>query len=209
MRQIFSGFFWRLAVAWALFGAGLVGCVTEPETVQSATQERPAVLLIGRAMTVLTGERARKFEPTVREIEFINRDDGTRYRVSIGGSDTLFAALLPPGRYDVNRVQINEGPFLSIAQPALSIALNEGPVVFSGTWRFGVDSPKYGRMVALSVMVDEESQTLLRQKVQTEYPTLASSPVMTTLPVPTEVQTRLYEVAPYPRVSRYFRRHYW
>lgn len=209
MNHILPGSLGRLVVALALVAVSVAGCVIEPETVLPAADGPPTVLLIGRAVTVLTGDRARKFEPTVREMELIDRGGGTRYRVNVGGNDTNFAVFLPPGQYDVNRVQINEGPFLSIAQPPLSISLSEGPIVFSGTWRFGVESPKYGRMVFLSVSGDEASRTQLEQKVQTEFPTLASSPVITTLPVPTEVQARLFEVAPYPRVPRYFRRHYW
>ena len=196
-------------VACALLGGNLAGCAIDADTVLPPKEESPSVLLLGRAVTVLTGDRARKFGPTLREIELIEQRHGTRYRITVGGADTLFAVFLPPGRYDVNRVQINEGPFLSVAQTPLSIALNEGPLVFSGTWRFGVDSPKYGREVLLSVSTDEESRTLLQDKVRAEYPTLADSPLITVLPVPTEMQARLFEVAPYPRVPRYFRRHNW
>jgi hypothetical protein len=31
----------------------------------------------------------------------------------------------------------------------------------------------------------------------------------TSLPYPSEAQARLFEVMPYPRVPRYFRRHWW
>jgi hypothetical protein len=57
-------------------------------------------------------------------------------------------------------------------------------------------------------VTDEEDRTealhvLARdQSVDTES-------VATTLPNPPEIQARLYEVMPYPRVPRYFRRHWW
>ena len=82
-------------------------------------------------------------------------------------------------------------------------------MIYGGMWRFGVDSPRYGRMVLMSMQMDEESRAFFERKIQVDYPTLTSSPITTVLPLPTEFQTRLYEVAPYPRVSRYFRRHYW
>jgi len=196
-------------MAWTLCGACLTGCITDAQTVLSPEDEGHKVLLVVRVVTVITGERARRFEPTVREVELAEHDAGTRYRISVGGNDTLVAVFLPPGRYDMTRVEINEGPFLSIAQPAISLSLDEGPVIFGGTWRFGVDSPRYGRMVLMSMQMDEESRSLFERKIRVDYPTLTSSPITPVLPLPTEFQTRLYEVAPYPRVSRYFRRHYW
>ena len=42
-----------------------------------------------------------------------------------------------------------------------------------------------------------------------EEPSLEAGTVPTVLPDPTEMQARLYEVMPYPRVPRYFRRHWW
>ena len=138
-------------MAWALCGACLAGCITDAQTVLSPEDESHKVLLLARVVTVITGERARRFEPTVPEVEVAERDAGTRYRITVGGSDTLFAVFLPSGRYDITRVEINEGPFLSIAQPVISLTLDEGPVIYGGTWRFGVDSPRYGRMVLMSM----------------------------------------------------------
>jgi hypothetical protein len=201
--------FRHLTMAWTLCGACLTGCVTEAQTILSSEGEGNKVLLIARVVTVITGERARKFEPTVREVELAEQDAGTRYRITVGGNDTLFAVFLPPGRYDMTRVEINEGPFLSIAQPAVSVSLEGGPVIYGGIWRFGVDSPRYGRMVSMSMQMDEESRALFERKIQVDYPTLTSAPITTVLPLPTEFQTRLYEVAPYPRVPRYCRRRYW
>lgn len=201
---MFPTLFPTLSLTLALLGGSLAGCAIGPETEQG-----PMVLLTGRVVAVLTGDRARKFEPALRSIELGDQRNGTRHRIAVGGDDTSFAVLLPLGQYDVNRVQISEGPFLSVAVPAVSIVLNEGPIVFSGTWRFGVDSPKYGRMVRFSALADEAALTLTRQKVETDYPALASSPVVTALPVPTQAQARLFEVAPYPRIPQYFRRHYW
>jgi hypothetical protein len=201
--------FRNVTMAWTLCGVCLTGCVTDAQTVLSSEGEGHKVLLIARVVTVITGERARKFEPAVREVELAEQDAGTRYRITVGGNDTLFAVFLPAGRYDMTRVEINEGPFLSIAQPAVSVSLEGGPVIYGGMWRFGVDSPRYGRMVLMSMQMDEESRALFERKIQVDYPTLTSSPITTVLPLPTEFQTRLYEVAPYPRVSRYFRRHYW
>jgi hypothetical protein len=45
--------------------------------------------------------------------------------------------------------------------------------------------------------------------IKEKYPSQEASVVMTVLPDPSESETRLYEVMPYPRYPRYFQRHYW
>lgn len=200
---------WRSRLALMVVLCGLPGCVTDASTLDASQDEVRKVLLLGQVVTVLTGDRARKFEPAVREIELIEQNTGTRYRVQVEGTNTPFAVFVPPGRYEMTRVKIHEGPFLSIAHLTASWLVEEGAPIFVGTWRFGVDSPRYGRMVVVSMVLDDEVRQQAEQALHEAYPAWASAPMVTVLPQPAELQTRLYEVAPYPRISRYFRRHYW
>lgn len=185
------------------------GCVTEASSLLSPSDESRKVLLIGQVVTVLTGDRARKFAPAVKEVELIEQTGGARYRIAVDGSNTPFAVFIPPGRYEMTRVKIHEGPFLSIADLGCSFSIEEGPAIFVGTWRFGVESPRYGRMVFVSMVLDNQGRQEVENEIRDKYPALISDPLVTVLPQPAEMQSRLYEVAPYPRISRYFRRHYW
>ena len=185
------------------------GCITDASTVTSPPDDSRNILLLGQVVTVLTGERGRKFEPAVKEIELIEQSTGTRYRIPVGGMDNRFAVFLPPGRYEMTRVKIHEGPFLSIAVLASSFPVEDGPPIFVGTWRFGVESPRYGRMVSVSRVLDEQGRQQAENEIRDRYPAFPSGPIVTVLPQPAEMQSRLYEVAPYPRISRYFRRHNW
>jgi hypothetical protein len=142
-------------------------------------------------------------------MELVTQATGKRYNITMEAQDKLFAVFVPPGLYEINRVQISEGPFLSIAQLSATVSLGEGPVVFAGSWRFGVDSPRYGRMLLLSFIPDDEAKLEAKRKIREEFPDLASDPVTTVLPVPTGIEARLYEVMPYPRYPQYFRRHLW
>jgi hypothetical protein len=64
-------------------------------------------------------------------------------------------------------------------------------------------------MVSISMVSDEADRAQAVEALAVNEPSLEASPVATVLPDPPEVQTRLFEVMPYPRVPRYFRRHWW
>ena len=186
--------------------------------VQGCVREIPAVpdepivqsnVAVGRVVAVLTGERSRIYEPAVRSFEVQNRQTQERFTVEVESNDERFIVPLAPGDYELIRVQINEGPFLSMAQLGSVFSVGQDPVTYVGIWRFGVDSPKYGRMVSVSMINDEEDRTQALDTLASKDPSLDLRAVTTVLPNPTEQQARLYEVMPYPRVPRYFRRHWW
>jgi hypothetical protein len=184
----------------------LQGCVKNfPAVPEGSIQSNVAV---GRVMAVITGERSRIYEPAVRSFEVQNRQTKERFMVEMESDDERFIVPLSPGDYELIRVQINEGPFLSMAELASTFSVSQDPVTYLGTWRFGVDSPKYGRMVAVSMINEEKdrAQTLHALALSDSFDIDA---VVNALPDPAEVQARLYEVMPYPRVPRYFRRHWW
>lgn len=186
----------------------LTGCVTDlPSTVEST--DRAATLVVGRVTTVITGETRRIYEPALRFFELMNRRTHERFRVDVQSDDQKFTLPLPPGEYELNRVQINEGPFMSMAQLSASFALEQGVITYLGTWRFGVDSPGYGRMVVLSMIVDEQERAQAERLIKERHPAHEIRTVVTVLPEPAESEARLYEVMPYPRYPKYFQRHVW
>ncbi len=200
--------FLRWSCAAAFLFLFLPACVTELPAVpeEGLVQSNVAV---GRVVAVLTGERSRIYEPAVRSFEVQNRRTKERVTVEVESNDERFIVPLEPGDYELIRVQINEGPFLSMAQLGSVFSVGQDPVTYVGIWRFGVDSPKYGRMLSVSMINDEEDRTQALDTLASKDPSLDLRGVTTVLPNPTEQQARLYEVMPYPRVPRYFRRHWW
>jgi len=199
------------SLAWCVGLASLTllsACVNEfPAVPQEEITQ--AGLTVGRVRAVLTGERGRRYEPTVRFFEVENRQTKERFTVDIQSANERFIVPLAPGEYELTRVQINEGPFLSIAELGSTFSIGPDPVTYLGAWDFGVDSPRYGRMVSVSMVNDEEDRAEALETLSLNNPSLDGRGVATVLPNPPQVRTRLFEVMPYPRVPRYFRRHWW
>lgn len=200
----FIGMLGLLAVAWSLWS----GCAAATESAKEHAGVQ-APIVFGRATTVLMAQSGRQYQPKVRFFELVRKETGQRYRVDLQSADKLFALELPTGRYSLSRVQVSEGPFLSMADLDITFDVGGDPMVYVGTWRFGIDSPRYERMVLLSVVQDEESQATAVEPVLTQYPDLAGRPVATSLPTPPSTESRLHEVMPYPNYPRYYRRHWW
>ena len=186
----------------------LAGCAAElPSVVEKSDIAGPMV--VGRAVTVLTDGTTRRYEPKVRFFELENQATGQRFMVDIDAQDTYFALSLNPGDYRLNRVQISEGPFMSMADCASTFSVGNEPITYVGTWRFGVGIPRYGRMIAVSIVMDQGERSQARQFLEDQYPDYEQQPLAEVLPQPSQLEIRLYEVMPYPRYPRYFRRHWW
>jgi hypothetical protein len=187
---------------------GLLGCVTKlPSVVDPA--EIMESLVVGRVVTVLTGDASRRYPPEVRFFELENQESHRRFQVEIESADKYFTIDVPPGTYRLTRVQIGEGPFRSMADLAMAFSVDASAITYVGTWRFGVDSPRYGRMIAASVIADQEEAARVRDFLDDHYPAFEGHSMVETVPQPTQMKARLYEVMPYPRYPRYFRRHWW
>jgi len=106
-------------------------------------------------------------------------------------------------------VQISEGPFMSMADVSMAFSVDAGAITYVGTWRFEVDSSRYGRMVVASVIADQAEAAGVWDFLDDRYPTFDGRSMVETLPQPAQMEARLYEVMPYPRYPRYFRRHWW
>jgi hypothetical protein len=186
----------------------LSGCATElPVTVAEADVSE--TLVVGRVVTIITGESQRIYAPALRSFEVVNTESRERFKVDVQSADGYFSLSLPAGHYELNRLQISEGPFLSMAQLSASFSLKPDGMTFLGTWRFGIDSPKYGRQVVVSMIQDERDQERAQQFVKDTYPSLKARSLAMLIPEPPHEIARLFEVMPYPRNSRYFRRHWW
>jgi hypothetical protein len=166
-------------------------------------------LVVGRVVTFLTGERSRRYLPEMRFLELEHQDSSKRYQVEIDSTDQAIVLSLPPGRYRITRVQISEGPFISMAELSMTFTVDTTAVTYVGTWRFGVDSPRYGRMIVASVVADQAEKARTQDILRKRYPDSQGRPFVGKLPQPIQVEARLYEVMPYPRYPRMFRRHWW
>jgi hypothetical protein len=193
----------------AIFLIILSACATELP-VRVAEADISGTLVVGRVVTLITGESQRIYSPVLRSFEVINMESQERTKVYVKSEDEYFSVSLAPGQYEINRVQISEGPFLSMAHLSVNFVLQPDVMTFLGTWRFGVDSPKYGRRVMVSMIHDEQDQKRAQQFIKDSYPTFSARPMVTLIPNPShEEEARLFEVMPYPNFPRYFRRHWW
>jgi hypothetical protein len=188
--------------------ASLWGCVTRlPALIDP--QDVTGGLVVGRVTTALTGDRSRRFSPAVRFVEIEDQVFRKRFQVEINSPDRHFVVHLPFGQYRLTRVQISEGPFMSMADVAMTFPVDATAMTYVGTWRFGVDVPHYGRMLMVSVVANQAEREKTQEFLDAQYSTLKGSSMLEMLPQPTEVEARLYEVMPYPRYPRNFRRHWW
>ncbi len=166
-------------------------------------------LVVGKVVTVLTGDRSRRYAPAVWFFELENQASHERFQVEIDAHDRHFALNVPPGQYRLTRVQIVEGPFMSMADLAMTFLVDATAVTYVGTWRFGIDSPRYGRMIVVSVFAGQAETVTVQDFLDARYPRFKGHTMVEMLPQPTQIEARIYEVMPYPRYPRYFRRHWW
>lgn len=205
-------------MAWKLVGSHhvlpvvmtltVLGCAMQLDVVAPPDQVTDS-LVVGRTVTGLLGERARRYLPKMQFFELEHQESHKRFQVMIESPDQHFAISVPHGTYQLTRVQISEGPFRSMADLPMTFSVGVGAVTYVGAWQFGVDSPRYGRMVAVSVTVDQAEAAKAHDFFDGQYPTFKDRSMVEMLPQPTQMHVRLYEVTPYPRYSRYFRRHWW
>lgn len=194
----------------SLMALMLVGCTTvtlralpsSSELSRSLPSDGTAV--VGHVITVLIGPTTRPYVPELRFFELTSVTTQDRFRVNVESEDMWFILPLPPGDYELSRLQISEGGFLATATLGPAFKVVEGHLTYVGTWRLGIESPQYDRGVLLSAVT--ESEEIVRRMLA-PYHFLQDRPLSTDLLSPRTVETRLYEVPPYPRVW-WFRRHH-
>ncbi|MEX5217051.1 MAG: hypothetical protein NW701_04410 [Nitrospira sp.] len=181
------------------------GCVTTlPASPDSSEVTLSSALVVGHVVTVLIGPTMRPYAPELRFFELINTATQERIRVDIESKDRWFIVPLLPGDYELSRLQISEGAFQSTAGLNPGFKVIERRITYVGTWRLGIESPQYDRSALLSA-IEEDREVVRRALVS--YDSLREYPFSTYLLAPTPIETRLYEVPPYPRFW-WFRRHH-
>ncbi|MGE0276681.1 MAG: hypothetical protein AB7G68_17530 [Nitrospiraceae bacterium] len=181
------------------------GCVTTlPASPDSSEVTLSSALVVGHVVTVLIGPTTRPYAPELRFFELINTATQERIRVDIESKDRWFIVPLLPGDYELSRLQISEGAFQSTAGLNPGFKVIERRITYVGTWRLGIESPQYDRSALLSAI--EEDREIVRRAL-VSYDSLREYPFSTYLLAPTPIETRLYEVPPYPRFW-WFRRHH-
>lgn len=94
----------------AIWLGGPSGCVQEVSTVASV-EEASTVLVVGRAMSVISGDRGRRFEPEIRQMELMQHQTGRRYRVMVEGKDKVFAFFFLQESTASRGCKFTKGPF--------------------------------------------------------------------------------------------------
>lgn len=193
-----------IPVSLVLLGGCTATVVTQQDLPPVGTR-----LVFARMLTVLTDRPGRVYDPALRFFEVRHRESGERYRVDVGADEKFLAFPLPPGEYEFTRLQISEGPFLSMADLSMVFQVGREGATYLGRWRLGVQSPRYGRKVLVSMARTDQGQGEDVRALIEDDPERQSMSVTVAEVRPTEAESRLYEVMPYPRYPTYFRRHLW
>ena len=109
----------------------LIGCTTTLPPVPNLSElSEPLPLdravVVGHVMTVLIGPTTRWYPPELRFFELTNTTTQDRIRIHIESKDRWFILPLPPGDYELSRLQISEGGFLAMAGLSPGFTATEG-----------------------------------------------------------------------------------
>lgn len=173
-----------------------LGCATDMAPLP-ASLSTDQTIVFGQVQASLTGPTTRWFTPQVRFFELMNLTTKERFRVDIESAESSFFLALPPGEYELVRLQINEGAFRSMTQLNSTFQVRRRELNYLGKWEVKIHPPTYLRLVDLSVETDLEDA---KAEVLSLHPDLAGLPIKSQLPTPKDSETRLVEISPYPRV---------
>ncbi len=179
------------------------GCATPIASVPLELHQDDTVAF-GRVRVFLTGPTTRAFLPEMRFFELVSQETGNRYRIDIGSADAPMYLSLPPGKYELTRIMINEGAFQAMANPGPTFLVRPNRLNYVGTWQFEVSSPTYDRKVQLSAVMNLDKAI---QDLRARYPKLSAAHVHALPLKPGSSVARLHEVDPYPLIW-WFRRHH-
>ena len=183
---------------------GIEGCGTRIHTPGITLSTENNAILLGRISTQLTGPTTRYFQPAIQFFEIKHQESGRQYRVDIDAQNAPMVFTLVPGNYILTRIMISEGVFRALANLELSFKLEKNRVNYLGTWEVRVSAPFYNRTIQVGVL-SQLDQTLA--DLRSDNPSLTELPIVSQNLTPSFIETRLFEVAPYPKF-RYFNRHH-
>ena len=183
-------------IGWVGLMAGMtLGCVHQ--VVAYHPQESlKEPLVFGHIELWQAEPSGRRYLPELSKFEFIEKEGGRRYRMSINASSFYFFLSLNPGQYQITRVFIQEGWFRANAEVPLEFKVPEQGVAYLGMWRLQIGPPNFMRKLGVKVFSQPvEAMAELRMK----YPAVSLNSVQTELAEPVELRSRLYPITPYPR----------
>ncbi|MDH5427201.1 MAG: hypothetical protein OEZ57_09410 [Nitrospirota bacterium] len=148
-----------------------------------------------------TGSYSRGYQTQLRFFHLLNLGTGERFRVGVQSAAKVFILDLAPGDYEVIRVQFNEGPMMMESHISLQFQVRPNKTTYLGIWQFDVDSPR--------------TQRMLRAEIFDKQPNWEEIPMMHRVPNQNSMEVflpkleseeiRLFTVAPYPKISYYYR----
>ncbi len=178
----------------------LVACASVQHNTLLEGQENQ-VAGFGQVQLSTSGPNPRSFPAQLRFFDVVNIETQERTRVRIGKAEGAFTMSLNPGHYEIIRIQINEGPFMTESQISHTFQIKPNVLTYLGKWELDVDTPRTQRMVRIKISEDRSSWLAI---VETE-PRLKTKSVVNFLPEPIAGETRLYAVAPNPKVKYFYR----
>jgi hypothetical protein len=148
-----------------------------------------------------TGSYSRGYQTQLRFFHLLNLGTGERLRVDVQSASKAFFLTLAPGDYEVIRVQFNEGPMMMESHVSLQFQVRPNGTTYLGTWQFDVDTPRTQRMLRTEIVHEHPNWD--------EIPMMHRAPNRKTLevflPKLGSEEIRLFTVAPYPKISYYYR----
>ena len=191
-----------LKAGWMVVVCGVLitGCVgVAQEDWQLEKWEEPTAFGLIKVRT--TGSYSRGYQTQLRFFHLLNLGTGERLRVDVQSAAKAFFLNLAPGGYEVVRVQFNEGPMMMESHVSLQFQVRPNRTTYLGTWQFDVDTPRTQRMLRTEITNEESNwgeihmmdRALNRKTMEVFLPKLESEEI------------RLFTVAPYPKISYYYR----
>lgn len=148
-----------------------------------------------------TGSYSRGYQTQLRFFHLLNLGTGERLRVDVQSDAKAFILNLAPGDYEVIRVQFNEGPMMMESHISLQFQVRPKGTTYLGIWQFDVDTPRTQRMLRTEIVHEQPNWE--------EIPIMHRAPIRKTmivsLPNLESEEIRLFTVAPYPKISYYYR----
>ncbi len=192
---------WTVPALIFICSLSLANCSTLEGEMVTPDRSRQS-LAFGEVLINITGPNPRQFPAQLRFFDVVNISSQERTRVSVKKEAGAFSILLEPGQYEIVRMQINEGPFMAESHVSWSFDVKASVVTYLGQWELDVDTPRTQRMVRVKVSQDRSSWDAI---VESE-PEFASQTVTNSLPEIGNDVTRLYAVAPSPKIKYFYRR---
>ena len=187
---------WMTALYLFLFA----GCVAVANN-NSDTSEGKHATVFGLIHVETSGPNPQLFPTHLRFFDVMNAKTEERTRVIMGPHAKSFVVTLSPGDYEVIRLQLHAGPFMMESHLNFRFRVRPHHMNYLGSWRIQVDTPRTQRMVQVNISPEElDWMEILKQS---DF--LEDLPMSVSLPQPSKYHARLYVVAPYPKVSYFYR----